>query len=144
MKSEIYHCTYSFNPQCQLVALELQLPTNHITTISTTTTTSTTTTSMTKLVDISQLKTTTVKTTTATLLRPRALKNNKDVLEVHLPTLMSSFISQNNGFRNSMRSPIMLTGDLPTIENTQFVEEIIPNRSGNRLYLDSTYFVKRF
>ena len=138
MKSEIYHCTYSFNPQCQLVALELQLPTNHITTISTTTTTSTTTTSMTKLVDISQLKTTTVKTTTATLLKPRTLKNNKDVLEVHLPTLMSSFISQNNGFRNSMRSPIMLTGDLPTIENTQFVEEIIPNRSGNRLCVDST------
>ena len=96
---------------------------------------------MTKPADISQLKTTTVKTTTATLLRPRALKNNNDVLEVHLPTLMSSFISQNDGFLNSMRSPIMLTGDLPTIGNSQFVEEIIPKRSGNQLCLGSTYFV---
>ena len=121
--------------------MDLQLPTNHISTISTTTPTSTTTTTMTKLVDISELKTTTVKTTTAKLLKPRTLKNNKDVLEVHLPTLMSSFISQNNGFRNSMRSPIMLTGDLPTIKNPQFVEEIIPNRSRNQFCLDYTHFI---
>ena len=103
--------------------------------------TSTTTTTMTKPADISQLKTTTVKTTTARLLRPRALKNNNDVLEVHLPTLMSSFISQSSGFRNGMRSPIMLTGDLPTIGNAQFVEKIIPKRSGNQLCLGSTYFI---
>ena len=124
-----------------MIAVDLQLPTNHISTISTTTTTSTTTTNMTKPADISQLKTTTVKTTTATLLRPRALKNSNDVLEVHLPTLMSSFISQNSGFRNGMRSPIMLTGDLPTIKNPQFVEEIIPNRSRNQFCLDYTHFI---
>lgn len=41
-------------------------------------------------------RTTTPKTTTAKLLRPRALKNNKNILEVHLPTLISSFISEND------------------------------------------------
>lgn len=41
-------------------------------------------------------RTTTPKTTTAKLLRPRALKNNKNILEVHLPTLISSFISDND------------------------------------------------
>ena len=51
-------------------------------------------------------RTTTPKTTTAKLLRPRALKNNKNVLEVHLPTLISSFISEND-IQPNLKSQIM-------------------------------------
>ena len=51
-------------------------------------------------------RTTTPKTTTAKLLRPRALKNNKNILGVHLPTLISSFISEND-IQPNLKSQIM-------------------------------------
>ena len=51
-------------------------------------------------------RTTTPKTTTAKLLRPRALKNSKNVLEVHLPTLISSFIAEND-IQPNLKTQIM-------------------------------------
>ena len=85
----------------------------------------------------SQSKITTPKTTTAKLLRPRALKNNKNVLEVHLPTLISSFISENGiqtSFKNQIISAVKRSRDGENDKMKQIVKQDIESNQEGRIW----------
>ena len=88
----------------------------------------------TKSVQISELKSTTMKTTTAKLLKPKALKNNKNVLEVHLPTLISAFTSEGgvqNKLQDQIRSTVKNTKNRQNIDMNSFTDEVKNDMEGN-------------
>ena len=82
-------------------------------------------------------RTTAPKTTTAKLLRPRALKNNKNILEVHLPTLISSFISEND-IQPNLRSQIisaMQQSEQVLNDQKEIAAEEVENHQAGTKYL---------
>ena len=88
-------------------------------------------------------RTTTPKTTTAKLLRPRALKNNKNILEVHLPTLISSFISEND-IQPNLKSQIisaMQQSEKELNDQREPSEEEVENRQAGIKFYKSVHLL---